>query len=693
MKKTFLIVILLISISYYVFPQSTQNFSYQAVVRDASGVVIANQAVGIRIDILIASSDGEVVYTEDHSVTTNLFGLVNLEVGAGTVIAGNFSTINWGANIYFIQISLDPAGGSSYQLMGVSQLLAVPYSLYSQSSGDGALWEQNGNDIYYDSGNVGVGTVTPIGRLQVISDPEAETDDVIFSVLNASGDTVFAVYQEGVRIWVDDNEGGKASGSKGGFAVGGFSSAKSEITNEYLRVTPDSVRVYIDDDYDGSKASGSKGGFAVGGFSTSKGVPTDSYLFVQDDSSRVWTHGDGGFRIMDLESGSANYLDLTPGNYFIGHESGDSITTGLYNSFMGYQAGISTKTSDDNVFIGYKSGYLNDSGGENVYIGKEAGYSNPIGTGNSFIGYRAGYLSTSGQNNVANGSEALYSNYYGSNNVAIGTQALYSNSTGQENTASGYQALYSNETGTRNVGTGHKALYTNTGGGSNVAIGYSSLYLNTTGNNNVAVGYGTLFVNSTGSNNTALGNNCFTSGSAYTNSTAVGANSNPNASNKIRFGNTSVTVIEGQVAYSFPSDGRFKNNIREEVTGLDFITRLRPVVFNFDTKKFDEFLLQDTPDSLKQVMMRNTDYEESSSVLQSGFIAQEVQEAARESGYDFNGIHVPADDRDNYSIAYSLLTVPLVKAVQEQQEQIEELKDINAELLKRIKKIEEQVKE
>ncbi|MFH2096047.1 MAG: hypothetical protein ABIJ16_10110, partial [Bacteroidota bacterium] len=100
-----------------------------------------------------------------------------------------------------------------------------------------------------------------------------------------------------------------------------------------------------------------------------------------------------------------------------------------------------------------------------------------------------------------------------------------------------------------------------------------------------------------------------------------------------------------------------------------FIKRLRPIVYNFDTRKFDDFLMQDMPDSLRDLIISKNDYSRSSDIRQSGFIAQEVEVAASESGYVFNGIHKPVDDKDNYSIAYSLFTVPLVKAVQELDEE------------------------
>jgi len=264
----------------------TQNFNYQAVVRDAMGDVIENQSVSIKIDILQGSSSGSSVYSEEHFVTTNPFGLVNLEIGAGGVLGGSFTTINWGADIYFIQTELDETGGTSYQLMGVAQLLTVPYAMFAQSSADSSLWEKNINDIYYNIGNVGIGASNANGKLLVKSDTTVAPNDDIFSVLNANGDTVFAVYQEGVRIWVsEDTSCAKANGNRGGFAVGGFCPSKAS-GNEYFRVSPDSVRVYIKETST-APASGHRGGFAVGGFAPSKAQPDYFFNIEHNDFPEI----------------------------------------------------------------------------------------------------------------------------------------------------------------------------------------------------------------------------------------------------------------------------------------------------------------------------------------------------------------------------------------------------------------------
>jgi trimeric autotransporter adhesin len=240
--------------------------------------------------------------------------------------------------------------------------------------------------------------------------------------------------------------------------------------------------------------------------------------------------------------------------------------------------------------------------------------------------------------------------------------------------------------GIDNSGFGFGALSVVTGA-RNTGVGLIALTSTTTGSNNTSIGVRTLTGNTTGSNNTGLGFTANVGAANLTNATAVGNGAVSNLSNKIRLGNAAVTVIEGQVAYTFPSDGRFKNNISEsDVKGLDFINRLRPVVYNFDTRKFQEFLIKNLPEADRAVYL-DTDFGPSTAVRQSGFIAQEVELAAKEVGYDFNGVHVPVNEDDNYSVAYAEFVVPLVKAVQEQQvmigaqqQQIDELKKLVATL-------------
>src|SRR5689334_11280606 len=111
-----------------VFSQSPQKFNYQAVARNAVGNVLATQPVGIEISLHQTTPGGLVVYSEVHTPTTSNIGLMNLQIGGGTVTSGNFSTINWSAGPYYIEIGMDATGGTSYVTMGTQQLLSVPYA-------------------------------------------------------------------------------------------------------------------------------------------------------------------------------------------------------------------------------------------------------------------------------------------------------------------------------------------------------------------------------------------------------------------------------------------------------------------------------------------------------------------------------------------------------------------------------------
>jgi len=113
--------------------QAPDKMSYQAVVRNGSNALVTSTAVGMKISILQGTSSGTAVYVETQTPTTNTNGLVSLEIGAGTVVSGNFTTINWANGPYFIKTETDPTGGTSYSITGISQLLSVPYALHADN--------------------------------------------------------------------------------------------------------------------------------------------------------------------------------------------------------------------------------------------------------------------------------------------------------------------------------------------------------------------------------------------------------------------------------------------------------------------------------------------------------------------------------------------------------------------------------
>ena len=137
-KKLILSLVAIATISLSSLGQAPEGFKYQAVVRDAGNLILNNQAVGMRMTIQQGSIGGTTIYQETFTPTTNGYGLVNLEIGSGTVMSGTFATIDWSNGPYFIETAVDVTGGTSYAVMGTSQLMSVPYALYAKTSGNGA---------------------------------------------------------------------------------------------------------------------------------------------------------------------------------------------------------------------------------------------------------------------------------------------------------------------------------------------------------------------------------------------------------------------------------------------------------------------------------------------------------------------------------------------------------------------------
>ncbi len=135
MKKIYSIVVgLLMTAS--VFAQAPEKMSYQAVIRNSSNALVASSKVGMKISFLQKTDTGTVVYVETQTPTTNVSGLVSIEIGSGAVVSGNFTNINWANGPYFIKTETDPSGGTSYTITGTSQLLSVPYALYAKTAGN-----------------------------------------------------------------------------------------------------------------------------------------------------------------------------------------------------------------------------------------------------------------------------------------------------------------------------------------------------------------------------------------------------------------------------------------------------------------------------------------------------------------------------------------------------------------------------
>ncbi len=474
---------------------------------------------------------------------------------------------------------------------------------------------------------------------------------------------------------------------------------------------------------------------------------TGTGWFQHTSSSNVWsTNGNSGMdpntdfigtndniplrlRLNNQWAGELNHIT---GNITLGDSTGISITNGNFNSGLGHKSLSYSTSGYHNVAVGAFSLYKNTSGYYNAALGGSSLFANTQGHHNVAVGFQTLYENIGGDDNTVLGAVAMYYNLEGDRNTAIGRAALQ-NGLSSDNTAIGYRTMYHTTLGVANTAVGIQALEFNTSGNQNVAIGFNSLKdanasnnvgvgfeasrYNTTGSNNVAVGWLSLWANMTGSSNTGVGKGaCF--GCSGSGNTAIGAealsygptgslntaignlsgaaqnidntiginnwNNHVEFDNYVHIGNLSNVWNGGNVPWSTFSDARVKTDIREDVKGLDFILRLRPVTYHRDIDAQEE--LHGWAQQFN--FPHRYDIEE---IKFSGFLAQEVETAALESDYDFSGITLPKSEHAVYTLSYETFVVPLVKAVQEQQTVIE-LQVKKIELLEaRLKILEEKL--
>jgi len=738
MKKIYLIVTCLFILALQpVIAQTPQKMSYQAVVRNASNDLVTNQSVGIKISILQGSATGTPVYVETQTPTTNANGLVSMEIGNGTVVNGDFTTINWANGPYFIKTETDPAGGANYTITGTSQLLSVPYALYAEKadnvfSGDfndlsnvpsGLSDGDDVNDADHDPSNE-IQTISKTGNTITLSngggnvtDSDTHLSDADIAAMGYIKDANDADHDPSNEIQTISKTGNTITLSNGGgnvtdsdthlsdadIAAMGYikdaNDADHDATNEIQTLSVSGNQLSISS---GNSVTLPTGATKLDDLSDAKSDNGSSIFIGVDAGANDQSNNQNvGIGYQAMQANTSGYSNTATGyqtmysnttgylNTANGYKALYSNTTGFYNVATGYRALYSNTTGHSNVAMGVRALYKNTDRSHLVAVGDSALYHNGEGatvyweaTNNTAFGSKALYSNTTGYSNTATGLNALYSNTTGHSNTATGLNALYSNTTGDYNTATGYRALYSNTTGASNTATGLNALHYNTMGHSNTATGWEALLHNTTGSNNTASGYWALYNMTTGNYNTAIGREALynnTGGSSntaigyaayfngiYSNSTAIGAGTNITANAQVRLGNSSVTSIGGYANWTNVSDARFKTDVQEDVPGLEFIKKLRPVTYHLDMDAIAKF--NHTPDSLR---LKDAERQKAA-MIQTGFIAQEVEQAAQSLGYDFSGVDKPKNENDYYGLRYAEFVVPLVKAMQEQQKTIEQ---------------------
>ena len=312
----------------------------------------------------------------------------------------------------------------------------------------------------------------------------------------------------------------------------------------------------------------------------------------------------------------------------------------------------------------------------------------------TIVGWSAcgdGVITAAANGTVAIGHQALNALTSGANNVAVGINALVANTTGHENTAVGRNSLDACDDGAGNTAMGESALTANVSSDNNSAFGANALG-SCTGASNTAVGKSAGAAINSGAQNVCVGNNAgdaITSGGANTcigndsdaaatvaNQIAIGNSAVTDGANKGRWGNSSVGTNNIQTDWTIDSDRRIKDDIKDSDLGLSFINLLKPRTFiKIHPADYPESILEKryksggvNYDDDKNEIIRD-EFEEK---VWNGLIAQEVKESMDSLGVDFSGWGEEKNGKQG--VTYSTIVMPLIKAVQELSQQVEDLK-------------------
>ncbi len=335
MKKLALrfLAVMAVAITTAVSALGQNGFAYQAVIRDANGELVTNKQVEVKFTL---KHDGASCYTETQTVTTNEYGNIQVVVGNGVKVDGDFASVPWNTFDIKMEVAVN-VDGKGEVVLGEVPVQGAPYAMYAQKAGG-------------------------------ITSKNANTKDggALFAVNDANGNPVFAVFDDGIVVYVDDNADGAAKAKRSGFVVTGRAATKGETATEYFSVTTEGTQIYVDNNPSKAKRSG----FVVTGRAATKDGEATDYLtidgkgttvYVDDDSSKAKRSG-------FVVTGRAATKDGSEPQYFVATADGTTVYVDDTSSDKAKRSGF-VVTGRAATKDGSEADYLAvDGSGTQVYI-------------------------------------------------------------------------------------------------------------------------------------------------------------------------------------------------------------------------------------------------------------------------------------------------------------------------------------
>lgn len=414
--------------------QAPEKMTYQSVIRNTTGALLANTTVGVQANIYQGAPNGALVYTETQTGTTNTNGLLSLEIGSVSPLQ-----INWGNGPYYLELRIDPNGGTNYTISGSNQLLSVPYALHAKTSEDAFSGDYN------DLTNTPVIPTVPTQVSAFTNDAGYITTEVDGSVTNEiqalsrSNDTIFL--------------------SNGGFVKlpAGFDGQYSSLTGAPTNVSAFTNDAgYLTNEIDGSITNE----IQVLSISADT-IFLSNGGFVKLPASNAWTlNGNAGTNPATNFIGTTNDVSL---HFRVNNVHAGKIERANHTTFFGYNSGNNTYNTHETTGFGTNTLKSLTTGWGSTAVGFDVLTENTTGLFNTGMGYIAMNNMTTGQYNTGIGAWALQGNISGESNSSLGMFSFTFNTDGNYNTSLGAYTGYQNVHGSGNVFIGYQAGYYETG--------------------------------------------------------------------------------------------------------------------------------------------------------------------------------------------------------------------------------------